>query len=118
LKDESEIQVERSSKKVYTSLNYLGLFLLLTSSMVIFTPALELFPSVAPNGWEALVWIAWGIAIFTFAIIFLIITNLFKFLSKGQEEKSESKSGISWFQSIKIPVLALILMYLLSFLFI
>lgn len=106
--------MEQSSKKVYTQLNYFGLFLLVTSIIVAFAPAI--FPSLAPNGWEVIAWIGWGIGIFILAMIVLVITNLFNFFSKGDELKSESKSDISLFTILRIPILVLILMYPLTLL--
>ena len=63
-------------------LNYFGLFLLFSSSSIIFTPLLENFPNLAPNGWEILIWLAWGYAVFAFSIILLIVNNVFRFYRK------------------------------------
>ena len=63
-------------------LNYFGLFLLFSSSSIIFTPMLEHFPNLAPTGWEVLIWLAWGYAIFAFSIILLIVNNVFRFYRK------------------------------------
>ena len=74
---------EAVSGKIYSWPNYLGVFLLVGSSTIIFTPFLELFPNIAPNGYEALYWIAWGIGIFIFSIIILIVTNVLKSVSRS-----------------------------------
>ncbi len=81
--DEGDIIAVRKGGKIYSWLNYLGVFLLVGSSTIIFTPFLELFPSIAPNGYEALIWIAWGIGIFIFSIILLIVTNVLKSVSRS-----------------------------------
>ena len=81
METESDIKVEHSGKTVYTRLNYFGLFLLATSIIVTFAPAI--FPSLAPNGWEVIAWLGWGLAIFILAMIVLLITNLFRFFSKN-----------------------------------
>ena len=110
----SDINAKATPKTVYTRLNYFGLFLLSASIIVFLIPVF--FPGVAPNGYEVLVYIAWGTVIFIFAMIFLVITNLFKFLSKDDDNNSEPKSSISWFTIIKVPILTLILMYPLTLL--
>ena len=86
-------KVDKSKEKVYTRLNYFGLFLLATSIFVYFAPAM--FPSLAPNGWEGIAWIAWSLAIFILAIIVFLITNLSKFSSKNNHEENDSSTDIS-----------------------
>jgi hypothetical protein len=108
------INAKVTPKTVYTRLNYFGLILLSASIIVFLIPVL--FPGVAPNGYEVLAYVAWGAVIFIFAMIFLVITNLFKFLSKDDDNNSEPKSTINWFSIIKVPILALILMYPLTLL--
>ena len=108
------MDTKATTKTVYTRLNYFGLFLLSASIIVFLIPVF--FPGVAPNGYEVLAYVAWGTVIFIFAMIFLVITNLFKFLSKEDDNNSEPNSSISWFTIITVPILALILMYPLTLL--
>ena len=46
---------------------------------------MEQFPGVAPNGWEILIWLAWGYAVFAYSIFFLFVTNLFKFIEEKKD---------------------------------
>ena len=78
--DEDESERLRTTNR--NGLNYFALFLLFSSSSIIFTPMLEHFPNLAPNGWEVLIWLAWGYAIFAFSIILLIVNNVFRFYRK------------------------------------
>ena len=82
-------------------LNYLGSFLLISSSSIIFTPLLENFPGLAPNGWEILVWILWGIAIFAYAVILLIVNNVFRFLENQSADRSTSQPTRNWVRNLK-----------------
>ena len=113
METESDIKVEHSGKTVYTRLNYFGLFLLATSIIVTFAPAM--FPSLAPNGWEVIAWLGWGLAIFILAMIVLLITNLFRFFSKNNHDENDSSTGISWLTIIKVPLLIGLIVFALTF---
>ena len=80
---------ESDSSRIFNigGLNYFGLFLLFSSSSIIFTPLLENFPNLATNGWEVLIWLAWGYAIFAFSIILLIVNNVFRFLKNQRADR-------------------------------
>lgn len=106
-------KVDNSKEKVYTRLNYFGLFLLATSIIVTFAPAM--FPSLAPNGWEVIAWVGWGLAIFILAMIVFLITNLFKFFSKNNHEENDSSTGTSWLTIIKVPLLIGLIVFALTF---
>jgi hypothetical protein len=92
---------ERPRKVNIGGLNYFGLFLLFSSSSIIFTPLLESFPNLAPNGWEALIWLAWGYAIFAFSIILLIVNNVFRFLENQRADRSTSHPTRNWRKNLK-----------------
>ena len=77
---DDEYEHERPRQGNRRGMNYFGSFLLCSSSSIIFTPLLENFPSLAPNGWEILIWLALGYAIFAYSIILLIVNNVFRFL--------------------------------------
>ena len=101
-------------------MNYFGLFLLSASIIVFLIPVF--FPGVAPNGYEVLVYVAWGTVIFVFAMIFLVITNLFKFLSKDDftavkyfDENSDSDVNIIWLIGIYGPFLIGLIVFALDF---
>ena len=94
-------------------MNYFGLFLLFSSSSVIFTPLLENFPSLAPNGWEILIWIAGGYAIFAYAIILLIVNNVFQFLGNQRADWSTSQPTRNWVRNLKILGMSLLLWFAL-----
>ena len=80
-----EHETQEIKKRHYAGLNYFGAFLLIASSSIIFTPLLENFQNeCCPNGWEVLIWLAWGYAIFSFAIILLITTNVIRFLENKE----------------------------------
>ena len=98
---DDEGERERPKKANRRGLNYVGLFLLVSSSSVIFTPLLENFPSLAPNGWEILIWLAWGYAIFAYSIILLIVNNVFRFLEKERADSSTSKQTRKWLRNLK-----------------
>ena len=82
-------------------LNYFGVFLLLSSSSIIFTPLLEYFPGLAPNGWEILIWLLWGIAIFAYAVILLIVNNVFRFLENQRADRSTTQPARHWVRNLK-----------------
>ncbi len=92
-------------------MNYFGLFLLFSSSSVIFTPLLEHFPALAPNGWEILIWLAWGYAIFTYAIILLIVNKLFQFLENQSADLSASQPTRNWLINLKTLGMSLLLWF-------
>ena len=96
-----EDESERPRKADRRGLNYFGLFLLFSSSSIIFTPLLENFPGLAPNGWEILIWLAWGYAIFAYSIILLIVNNVFRFLENQRADRSPSKPTRNWLRNIK-----------------
>jgi hypothetical protein len=110
---ENERENERPRTANYARLNYFGLFLLVSSSSIIFTPLLESFPNLAPNGWEILIWLAWGYAIFTFSIIFLITTNVFGFLENQRADSSTSHPPRNWVKNLKILGTSLLLWFAL-----
>ena len=113
METQSKIKVEYSSKKVYRYLNNFGSLLLITSILVTFAPTI--FPSLAPNGWEAIAWVGWGIAIFVLAMIVLVFTNLFKFIFKSDHEDDDSSSGISWPTILKIQLLIVLIVSVFMF---
>ena len=106
---DDEHESERPRKVNIGSLNYFGLFLLFSSSSIIFTPLLESFPNLAPNGWEIFIWLAWGYAIFTFSIILLIVNNVFRFLKNKRADRSTSHPNRNWLKNLKIPGTSLLL---------
>ena len=108
---DDEHEPERSRKANRTGLNYFGLILLFSSSSVIFTPLLEHFPGVAPNGWEILIWLAWGYAIFTYAIILLIVNNVFQFLGNQSADWSASQPTRNWLRNLKTLGMSLLLWF-------
>lgn len=107
--DESE-RPRGSNRK---GMNYFGLFLLFSSSSVIFTPLLENFPGLAPNGWEILIWLAWGYAIFTYSIILLIVNNVFRFLENQRADRSPSQPTRNWLRNLKTLGTSLLLWFAL-----
>lgn len=48
-----------------------GLVLIIISFGIYITPGF--FPSVAPNGWEVLTWIAWAMVFFVVGILSLVV---------------------------------------------
>jgi hypothetical protein len=98
---DDEHEPERSRKANRTGLNYFGLILLFSSSSVIFTPLLENFPSLAPNGWEILIWLAWGYAIFAYSIVLLFVNNVFRFLENRRADGSASHPSRNWLRNLK-----------------
>jgi len=102
---------ERLRKANRKGLNYFGLFLLLSSSSVIFTPLLENFPSLAPNGWEILMWLALGYAIFLYSIILLIVNNLFRFLENQRANPSPLPLNRNWLKNLKTLGVSLLLWF-------
>jgi len=90
-------------------LNYFGVFLLFSSSLIIFTPFMEQFPGVAPNGWEILIWLAWGYAVFAYSIFFLFVTNLFKFIEEKKEDSNTSPPVRYWVKNLKIMGLSFLI---------
>jgi len=63
---------------------------------------MEQFPGVAPNGWEILIWLAWGYAVFAYSIFFLFVTNLFKFIEDKKEVSNTSPPVRYWVKNLKI----------------
>ena len=110
---DDEDESERLRKANRRGLNYFGLFLLFSSSSIIFTPLLENFPSLAPNGWEILIWLAWGYAIFTYAIILLIVNNVFQFLGNQSADWSPSQPTRNWLRNLKTLGMSLLLWFAL-----
>jgi uncharacterized membrane protein len=114
--DEHESEYPR--KRHYAGLNYFGVFLLISSSSIIFTPLLENFQNeCCPNGWEVLIWLALGYAIFSFAIILLITTNVVRFLEKKRADESESHATRNWVKNFKILGTSLLLWFTLIIMF-
>lgn len=114
--DEHETQGIR--KRHYAGLNYFGAFLLIASSSIIFTPLLESFQDeCCPNGWEVLIWLAWGYAIFTFAIILLITTNVIRFLENKRANESGIHATRNWVKNFKILGTSLVLWFTLIIIF-
>ena len=109
--DEDESEHPRKANR--RGLNYFGLLLLLSSSSIIFTPMLEHFPSLAPNGWEILIWLAWGYAIFTYSIILLIVNNVFRFLENQRADRSTSEPTRNWLRNLKTLGTSLLLWFAL-----
>ena len=94
-------------------LNYFGLFLLFSSASIIFTPMLEHFPNLAPNGWEVLIWLAWGYATFAFSIILLIVNNVFRFIENQRADRPTSHPNRNWLKNLKILGTSLLLWLIL-----
>ena len=92
-------------------MNYFGFFLLFSSSSVIFTPLLEHFPGVAPNGWEILIWLALWYAIFAYSIILLIVNNVFRFLENKRTDRSPSQPTRNWLRNLKTLGMSLLLWF-------
>ena len=109
--DEDESGSPRKANR--RGLNYFGLFLLFSSSSIIFTPLLENFPSLATNGWEILIWLAWGYAIFTYSIILLIVNNVFRFLENQRADRSTSEPTRNWLRNLKTLGTSLLLWFAL-----
>ena len=107
--DEDECGRLRTTNR--NGLNYFALFLLFSSSSIIFTPLLENFPSLAPNGWEILIWLAWGYAIFSFSIILLIVDKVFGFLEYQRTEWSTSHPARHWLKNLKTLGTSLLLWF-------
>ena len=110
---DDEDESERLRKANRRGLNYFGLFLLFSSSSIIFTPLLENFPSLAPNGWEILIWLAWGYAIFAYSIILLIVNNVFRFLENQRAHRSTPKPTRNWLRNLKTLGTSLLLWFAL-----
>jgi hypothetical protein len=110
---DDEDESERLRKANRRGLNYIGLFLLFSSSSIIFTPLLENFPSLAPNGWEILIWLAWGYAIFAYSIILLIVNNVFRFLENKRTDRSPSQPTRNWLRNLKTLGMSLLLWFAL-----
>ena len=110
---DDENEHERPRKADRRGMNYFGLFLLFSSSSVIFTPLLENFPSIAPNGWEILIWLAWGYAIFAYSIILLIVNNVFRFLENQRVNLSTSPPNRNWLKHLKTLGVSLLLWFAL-----
>jgi hypothetical protein len=108
---DDEDESERLRKANRRGLNYFGLFLLFSSSSIIFTPLLENFPSLAPNGWEILIWLAWGYAIFAYSIILLIVNNVFRFLENKRTDRSPSQPTRNWLRNLKTLGMSLLLWF-------
>ena len=108
-----ENESERPRKANRRGLNYFGLLLLFSSSSIIFTPLLENFPGLAPNGWEILIWLAWGYAIFTYSIILLIVNNVFRFLENQRADRAPSKPTRNWLRNLKTLGTSLLLWFAL-----
>ena len=102
---------ERPRKGNRRGMNYFGLFLLFSSSSIIFTPFLENYPSLAPNGWEILIWLAWGYAIFAYSIILLIVNNVFRFLENQRADGSPSQPTRTWLRNLKTLGTSLLLWF-------
>tara|TARA_B100001173_G_scaffold286107_1_gene273537 strand:- start:31 stop:396 length:366 start_codon:yes stop_codon:yes gene_type:complete len=110
---DDEHESERSIIFNIGGLNYFGLFLLFSSSSIIFTPLLENFPNLATNGWEVLIWLAWGYAIFAFSIILLIVNNVFRFLENQRTDRPPSHPNRNWLKNLKIIGTSLLLWFAL-----
>ena len=110
---DNEYEHERPRQANRKGMNYFGLFLLFSSSSIIFTPLLENFPSIAPNGWEILIWLAWGYAIFAYSIILLIVNNVFRFLENKRSNLSPSPQNRNWIKNLKTLGLSLLLWFAL-----
>jgi hypothetical protein len=109
--DENEHVHPRKANR--RGMNYFGLFLLFSSSSIIFTPLLENFPSIAPNGWEILIWLALGYAIFVYSIILLIVNNVFRFLENQRVNRSTSPPNQNWLNNLKTLGVSLLLWFAL-----
>ena len=110
---DDENEHERPRKANRRGMNYFGLFLLFSSSSIIFTPLLENFPSIAPNGWEILIWLALGYAIFVYSIILLIVNNVFRFLENQRVNLSTSPPNRNWLKNLKTLGVSLLLWFAL-----
>jgi hypothetical protein len=104
---------QHSRKGNRRGLNYLGLFLLFSSASFIFTPLLENFPSLAPNGWEILIWLAWGYAVFAYSIVLLIVNNVFRFLENSRADMSTSHPTRHLFKNLKTLAISFLLWFAL-----
>ena len=110
---DDEDESERLRKANRRGLNYFGLFLLFSSSSIIFTPLLENFPSLAPNGWEILIWLAWGYAVFAYSIVLLIVNNVFRFLENSRADMSTSHPTRHWLKNLKTLAISFLLCFAL-----
>ena len=110
---DDEYEHERPRQGNRRGMNYFGSFLLCSSSSIIFTPLLENFPSLAPNGWEILIWLALGYAIFAYSIILLIVNNVFRFLENKRLDLSPSPTTRNWVKNLKTLGLSLLLWFAL-----
>ena len=110
---DDEYEHERPRQANRRGMNYFGSILLGSSSSIIFTPLLENFPSLAPNGWEILIWLAWGYAIFAYSIIFLIVNNVFRFLENKKPNLFPSHTNRNWLKNLKTPGLSLLIWFVL-----
>jgi hypothetical protein len=104
---------QHSRKGNRRGLNYVGLFLLFSSASFIFTPLLENFPSLAPNGWEILIWLAWGYAVFAYSIVLLIVNNVFRFLENSRADGSTSHPTRHWLKNLKTLAISFLLWFAL-----
>ena len=110
---DERMKVYAREKPARRGLNYFAFFLLFSSSSIIFTPLLENFPNLAPNGWEILIWLAWGYAIFSYSIILLIVNNVFRFLENRRSNLSPSPPSRNWLKNLKTLGMSLLLWFAL-----
>ena len=98
---DDEIEHGRLKQSNRKGMNYFGLLLFFSSSSIIFTPLLENFPSIAPNGWEILIWLAWGYAILAYSIILLIVNNVLRFIENQREDLSPFSTKRNWLSDLE-----------------
>ncbi len=84
--DDKKNNDEPKKKEEITS-NSLGLALIIISFGILITPGI--FPSVAPNGWEVVIWNTWAMVFFVVGILALMFPSKKPPSPKDSQSESE-----------------------------
>ena len=109
--------MNRLIERNYRRLNVVGIVLFVGSLTISFTPFLEFFPGIAPNGYEAFFWIAMGYAVFSYSIVLLFVINFSRSRLNNNDGGSEKTPSSNWWTNIKILVTSIVCWFVLLMLF-
>jgi hypothetical protein len=94
--------MNRLIERNYRRLNIFGIVLFVGSLTVCFTPFLEFFPGIAPNGYEVLFYLVIGYAVFSYSIVLLFVINFSRSRVINNDGGLEKSPTSNWFTNIKI----------------
>ena len=105
--DEDESQRPRGPKR--KGLDYFGLFLLVSSLIILFNP--DYIIILVSNEWQFWGLLLSALAILAFSIILLIVNTVFQLFEKRRADRSQSQPTPNWLINLKVLAISLVILF-------